>query len=169
MPLFPIDVPPVDQGMSNIVEVRESIGHSGSNPNVIRLAVVGGGSTPEHVLNATPTTIIGFGPIALDVQNTTYKSLSVSTASTIESLQPITDIGEPPEMMSDRTAEMDWLYDHLAELVPEYAGQWVAIDGGQLIAHSFDICQAIDIAASNGHPDPFITAIPSRLDTTFAG
>src|SRR5256885_12056896 len=51
--------------------------------------------------------------------------------------QPKKNLGRrvpPPVPSKDRTHESKWL----KEYGKEYAGQWVALEGNQLIAHSFN-------------------------------
>jgi hypothetical protein len=64
--------------------------------------------------------------------------------------------------------EHQWLKAHGAE----YAGQWVALDGHRLIAHSNDprtVFAAVREARQAGVKSPFITRIDSPDDLPFGG
>ena len=60
-----------------------------------------------------------------------------------------------------RAAELAWLQEHSAELAERYPGQWLAVDGPQLVAHAGDLAILLQQAAAAGHPHPFITAVPT--------
>lgn len=74
-----------------------------------------------------------------------------------------------PEYAEDRSLEMAWIQDHLADLERNYSGEWIAVDGAELVAHASDLPALIRIAANAGHADPFITAIPAGEPTPFYG
>lgn len=71
----------------------------------------------------------------------------------------------PSQPMPDRTKEMDWVEQHKHE----YPGQWVALDGGRLVAASpnrMDIGAAIK---ADGAILPLILRIPSPDDLPYIG
>lgn len=59
-----------------------------------------------------------------------------------------------------RAQEMAWLSAHLNEVAQQFPGQWLAIDGPELVAHGHDLADVYVQAAAAGHPDPFVTAVP---------
>ena len=61
-----------------------------------------------------------------------------------------------------RAAEMKWLQEHSAEIGPRYAGEWIAIDGSQLVAHARDLTTLMREANEIGHPNPFVTTVPAE-------
>lgn len=69
---------------------------------------------------------------------------------------------EPLPQKDFRAAEMVWLREHHAELTARCAGEWIAIDGRELVAHAPDLVELLRLAAQAGHPNPFITAIPAQ-------
>lgn len=70
-------------------------------------------------------------------------------------IKPPLDKRLPPKPMPDSSREMQWLSDHARE----YAGQWVALDGDRLIAHSPDYQQVFAAADADGAPLPLITSV----------
>jgi len=71
------------------------------------------------------------------------------------------DRNGPPPAANFRAVEVAWLQDHSAELAERYPGEWLAIDGPQLVAHAEDLTTLLQQAAASGHPNPFITAAPA--------
>jgi hypothetical protein len=59
-----------------------------------------------------------------------------------------------------RAVEMAWLQVHGRELAEQHAGEWIAIDGPQLVASAPDLPTLLARAAEAGHPDPLVTAVP---------
>ena len=57
--------------------------------------------------------------------------------------------------LRDLTAERQWLKEH----GDEYAGQWVALKGNQLISHGKDHLAVYREAKAAGHPDAFIELV----------
>lgn len=72
----------------------------------------------------------------------------------------------PPEDF--RTVEMRWLSENGDSLEKLYPGEWIAIDGPELVAHSGSLADLLQLATDAGHPDPFITAIPATPIIHFA-
>jgi hypothetical protein len=70
------------------------------------------------------------------------------------------DTASPLQADDFRAVEMAWLSDHLEEVARHYPGEWLAIDGGTLVAHGSDLAIVFAQAAAAGHPDPFVTAVP---------
>lgn len=61
-----------------------------------------------------------------------------------------------------RAVEMAWLGDHGNELAERYPGEWIAVDGSALIAHSADLPTLLEPARAAGHPDPLVTAVAAQ-------
>lgn len=61
-----------------------------------------------------------------------------------------------------RMAELRWLQENRDRMAAEYAGEWVAIDGAEFVAHAPDLASLLLLARQAGHPNPFITAIPEE-------
>lgn len=57
--------------------------------------------------------------------------------------------------LRDLSAERRWLKDHC----DEYAGQWVALKGDQLISHGKDHLAVYRAAKAAGHPDAFLELV----------
>lgn len=65
----------------------------------------------------------------------------------------------------DRSREMDWLRAHRNE----YAGQWVALHGSELIASSLSGREVFRIAKEKGIQDPFVSHVDSAEGGFFGG
>jgi hypothetical protein len=61
--------------------------------------------------------------------------------------------------LRDLKQEHQWLKEHRHE----YAGQWVALKGDQLISHGPDGRAVIAAARESGHPDAFINLVTPEL------
>jgi predicted DNA-binding antitoxin AbrB/MazE fold protein len=75
----------------------------------------------------------------------------------------ITDI--PAGGVSDPALEMEWLSRHREA----YAGQWVALDGGELLAHGNDARAVRDEARAKGIRLPMLVRIPDEPSLPSAG
>ncbi len=62
----------------------------------------------------------------------------------------------------DRTREEKWLAEHQRE----YRGQYVLLDGEQLVTSGADLKALMVEARAKGHPDPFVHFVPPD-DTLF--
>lgn len=67
----------------------------------------------------------------------------------VHTKSPLSPIHEV-QSYNPRQIEMQWILDH----GNEYPGQWVAVDGDRLIAHSFDAKQVFDAVDRAGVADP---------------
>ena len=87
---------------------------------------------------------------------------------TIES-QTIPQSGNPsgnrPAPANERREEFLWL----ANESHPYAGQWVALDGGKLIAHGADLATVSAAARAAGVARPLLTHLPIEGDLPFGG
>jgi len=100
-----------------------------------------------------------FTPIALDSNDVANLRLQHSAGEINLQVRPISEV-LPAE--DTRDAEMKWLQDNLNNIAALYPGEWIAIDGPELVAHAADLATLLQRAAEAGHPNPFITAIPSE-------
>jgi hypothetical protein len=64
----------------------------------------------------------------------------------------------------DLSAEYQWIKVHRAE----YAGQWVALKGDQLISHGPRGVEVMDAARQVGHPDAFFKLIVPAEDLQYS-
>lgn len=65
--------------------------------------------------------------------------------------------------LRDLSAEYQWIEAHRAE----YAGQWVALKGDQLISHGSQGLAVIEAARNAGFPEAFIKLVPSVDETRY--
>ncbi|MDO8473106.1 MAG: DUF5678 domain-containing protein [Dehalococcoidia bacterium] len=95
----------------------------------------------------------------------TYSPLSPSAVNQLKELDEtghvILDVDPLPEE-DFRAVEMTWLQAHMEELTQLYPGEWLAIDGPELVAHAGNLPDLLRHAGDAGHPNPFITAIPAE-------
>jgi hypothetical protein len=61
------------------------------------------------------------------------------------------------------SAEYQWIDEHR----DEYAGQWVALKGGQLISHGPHGREVLDAAREAGHPDAFLKLVLSAEESKY--
>lgn len=64
----------------------------------------------------------------------------------------------PPTQASD----LDWVSRNLTELEATYAGRWIAVDRGKVVAAATDLPGLLQQIAELGVEGPFITEIPSE-------
>ncbi len=62
---------------------------------------------------------------------------------------------EPAEPMNERREEMVWLANESGP----YAGQWVALDGGRLLAHGSRLAEVSTAARAAGVDQPFYSRV----------
>ena len=65
---------------------------------------------------------------------------------------------------NERVAELEWL----AREAGAFAGQWVALQGGQLIAHGARLATVSAAARAAGIAEPFFASVPEK-DLPFGG
>ena len=72
---------------------------------------------------------------------------------------------KPPAKVIDRTDELQWLENHRNE----FAGQWVALHGNQLLSHSVDAREVFAAARQSDVERPLIIQVESSDALPFAG
>jgi|GEM_PF-1154663 len=65
----------------------------------------------------------------------------------------------------DRTREMRWIAEHRVE----FAGQWVALDGDQLLAHGDNAREVYQAARKSGVKRPFVLQLEPADEPPFGG
>ena len=80
-------------------------------------------------------------------------------------LRPKPQVRRATTPMPDSTREMQWLVDHRHE----YPGEWVAIDGDRLVAHSKDQGEMWAMADADGAYLPLVARIPDPNDPPYGG
>jgi hypothetical protein len=76
---------------------------------------------------------------------------------------------EEPRLESpSRQMEMSWLVRH-KDLSECYRGQWIVLEGDQLIANDVDYLKAREAATQKGIQHPFIFFVPGRETGAFMG
>jgi len=73
--------------------------------------------------------------------------------------------GREVKTTSPRRLEQAWLAQHSAE----YAGAWVALDDGKLLARGCSAREVLDAAKLEGYYQPLIVHIPSEPPLPFGG
>ncbi|MDX2029886.1 MAG: DUF5678 domain-containing protein [Blastocatellia bacterium] len=71
----------------------------------------------------------------------------------------------PPVESKDRTRENLWLAEHQHS----YVGEWIAIEGDQLIAHGADADGVFQAAEASGVDRPLVIYVDALDDPPFAG
>jgi hypothetical protein len=67
--------------------------------------------------------------------------------------------------MSSRWLEQAWLKQHHAE----YAGAWVALEGGNLVAQGSSARQVLEAAKAKGYQQPLVVHVPCEPQLPFGG
>jgi Family of unknown function (DUF5678) len=118
---------------------------------------------PEAATGPAPTITLLTDPVG----GTWTRVLILVDPDTVNKLAEMHQAGEVElvvEALPDedfRAQEMAWLSGHLAEVAQQYTGEWLAIDGPELVAHGPDLAAVYAQASAAGHPDPFVTAMPA--------
>lgn len=96
-----------------------------------------------------------------------YVPIDTSTMAALETQQMhgILEIETAPLPEEDfRAVEMAWLRANQEKLEKRFPGEWIAVDGPELVAHAPSLPVLLQLAADAGHPNPFITALPADPD-----
>ncbi len=64
---------------------------------------------------------------------------------------------------------MAWLAAHEADLINDYAGQWIAIEGQAVVAHAGDLATLLQMSNQAGYPHPFVTRVTAEPRVPFFG
>jgi len=70
----------------------------------------------------------------------------------------------PTDLNRERSREISWLARH-PSTVALFGGQWLALDGDNLVAHGTDIESVLRQAEEGGIPRPFLTKVPDDAVT----
>lgn len=95
------------------------------------------------------------------VESLSVGSKSWSYKATFE--QPPDEIGS-----SLRETEKAWIDSHIEEL-STFAGEWLVVEGDQLVAHNADLVDAIKQARARGVQVPYVTRLPLEKEKPFIG
>ena len=71
----------------------------------------------------------------------------------------------PAPLLRTRSMEQEWLRRH----GPEYAGHWVALQGGNLIADGTSARGVLHVAQKQGFAQPLIVHVPAEPELPFGG
>jgi hypothetical protein len=78
--------------------------------------------------------------------------------------------GEAEGLQTDfRASEMAWLAAHETDLIHEYAGRWIAIEGQAVVANAGDLATLLQMSNQAGYPHPFVTRITTEPRVPFFG
>jgi hypothetical protein len=93
----------------------------------------------------------------------------------VNQLQEMHDAGvitlqvEPMPVEDFRATEMSWLQAHQEELRHTYPGEWIALEGQNVVAHAPDLPTLLQAATEAGHPHPFVSLVPAEPPVPFFG
>ena len=61
-----------------------------------------------------------------------------------------------------RAEELHWIAKNKAYLWEHHAGQWIAVQGSQLVAFGDDLNQVMDEARASGVDDPLVSRVRAK-------
>lgn len=76
-------------------------------------------------------------------------------------ITPETEI-PPGELEPEPVDDLDWLIANMRELVHQYAGQWVAIAQGQVVASALTVPELKEVIETTGIERPLVTFISEQ-------
>lgn len=78
--------------------------------------------------------------------------------------------GAPLESITTpaRKLEMEWIDLH-SDVLKAYMGQWVVIEGSELITHGDDLVAVVTEAKTKGVKIPYAVKIPMDMELPFIG
>lgn len=80
----------------------------------------------------------------------------------------VSELNLPP--ITDRERELAWRRSHQDELQSRFAGQWVVLEGEEVVAASEDAARAVETAREKGVAVPFVFYVGrSRPDVVYLG
>lgn len=65
---------------------------------------------------------------------------------------------KPVDLQAERAQELHFFQEH-PKLEQQLVGQWVALDGNEIISHGTDLSDVVRRVADAGHPNPFVTRV----------
>ncbi len=81
-----------------------------------------------------------------------------ATDDSLTMLSATDDHAKAVDLQVERVRELRFFQEH-PELEQQLVGQWVALDGDELVSHGTDLIEVVRRAADMGHPNPFITRV----------
>lgn len=81
-----------------------------------------------------------------------------SNDDALDALSLTDDCVKPVDLRVERERELRF-FDAHPDLERQLIGQWVALDGDELISHGLDLEGVLQRADDAGHPDPFIMRV----------
>ena len=85
-----------------------------------------------------------------------------------EAAETATEVLPTPESSGFRQIEMSWLFSE-PEQLREYCGQWVVVEGEQIIAVGNNQAEADALARERGVAVPFVVYVPTESELPFFG
>lgn len=82
-----------------------------------------------------------------------------------DELDTITSNGDPEPSYRTHHGERAWIEAHR----DEFLGQWVALDGDQLIAHGGDARTVYDEARAHGTTSPYLVHVTPKVEAYVGG
>lgn len=80
---------------------------------------------------------------------------TVERPSSPEAVVEISISKREPEPVDD----LDWLISNMSELRRQYAGHWIAITQGQVVASALTLPELVEVTEARGIESPFVTFI----------
>lgn len=62
----------------------------------------------------------------------------------------------------EREEPLNWVSEHMEELRQNYAGQWIAVGGQQVVAHANSFPELLDVLDQEEREDAFVTSVPEE-------
>ena len=90
-----------------------------------------------------------------------------TTAPALATKAETVDVFEPPAVLS-RRKELEWLSSNAREL-SSYEGQWIALEGTEIVAWGSDEVEVEMRAREKGIKVPLLVRIPPKNDIPFVG
>jgi hypothetical protein len=87
-----------------------------------------------------------------------YWSIGAENFAPPEKVIKLREIGKKKEEISS----LDWVSQHLSELLEKHPGKWIAVKDDQVISSSDNLPSLMEYLQAQGIEDPFITEIPAH-------
>lgn len=144
---------------------EEAVFRSASNPGLMRIRASESRTVAFRPTSHSPATV----RVQHDSNGGSWQVILTPIGSdTLEGLRSLDEAGHiklvEEQMAPDdfRADEMAWLQEHAQDVARDYPGEWIAVDGKELVAHAASLLLLLQLSRENGHPQPFVTAIPGR-------